>query len=92
MNNELKLITKVEIESEGEINGLFIVSYVNGSVQQYWSCDQGFIEDEKGNKVSEELNKFLMDLWFAMDFSYVRFFANWTSENGLSKTTGEIII
>jgi hypothetical protein len=91
----LNPIVKVEIESEGEINGFFTIHYKDGSIRSGWSCDQGSIEMDDGEGIDQSISTGLMDLWFGMDIPEEdndhRFFSTWTPEKGLSPTTEELL-
>ena len=63
------MISRVLIRSEGDVNGFFTLTYKDGTVRKYWSCDQGSLEQEDDGPYDlgrdEELK--LFDLWFKMD-------------------------
>lgn len=67
MNN----VKHVRVRSEGDVNGFFLVTHPDGTVSEYWSCDQGPIQSTKDDTYLEdhdpELARFLMDLWAGMD-------------------------
>ena len=83
-------IIKVEIESEGDVNGFFTIFYKDGSIRSGWSCGQGSIEMDDEVGIDESINNGLMDLWFKMEIPEndmeQRFFSTWTPKDGLSST------
>ena len=91
--NMISDITKIEIESEGDINGFFTIHYNDGSVRTGWSCDQGSIEMDDEEDLDDDLHNLCMDQWFAMDIDpedmNYRYRATWTKDNGLGATTSE---
>ena len=88
-------ITKIVIESEGDVNGFFTVHFEDGTKQGGWSCDQGSIEwDDDKFDPDYEVGSLCMDLWFQMDIDdqnyECRQHATWTPTTGLSETTNEV--
>jgi len=87
------LINRVEIESEGEINGYFTIHLDDGRTLTGWSCGQEPIEMDDDVVLDEETHSFLMELWFnidvSMDNNYSRLFSTWTRQDGQSETTVE---
>ena len=62
-------INRVYIDSEGDVNGSFILHYKDGTIRHYWSCDQGSLEvsdDGEYDLLPHEQCK-LFDMWFSMD-------------------------
>ena len=62
-------IKTVTIDSEDEVNATFTLTYDDGTVRKYWSCDQGSLEvaDDGEYDLTEEEHGRLFDLWFSMD-------------------------
>ena len=91
--NMISDVTKIEIESEGNVNGFFSIHYNDGSVRTGWSCDQGSIEVDDEGELDDDLHNLCMDQWFAMDIDPEdmnhRWCATWTKDNGLGATTSE---
>ncbi len=64
--NECDVI-RVEMNSEGDVNGFFEMFFSDGKSVEGWSCDQGsFTNNETDEKVPDWMNSLLFDLWGMM--------------------------
>lgn len=61
------MINKILIESEGDVNGFFTLIHKDGTKRGGWSCDQGSIEMDDDQEISDEEHQLCFDLWFSMD-------------------------
>lgn len=61
------MITKILIESEGDVNGFFTLISKDGTKRKGWSCDQGSIEMDDEQEISKEDEALCFDMWFSME-------------------------
>jgi hypothetical protein len=63
----MMMIVVIRIESEGDVNGFFTLISDDRSKRSGWSCDQGSIEMDDEEKISDEESELCFQLWFSME-------------------------